>query len=160
MKTESPQFLPEADWLVYKSPYPDSGPGFVSDVPGSQSLRSKYFQKADKSLVGKAWFGPLAKGPPGHAHGGSQAALLDDAMGTAVWMLQIPVVAVNINIDFKKMLPLSTEVFVESRIEIQEGRKVFVAGRIYDDKGVEFATGKGLFLTLTDQQIEYITSKI
>lgn len=160
MKTTSiPSFFPEPDWLTYESTYPDSGPGFVSDVPGSQSLRSKYFQKIDKSLVGKAWFGPLAKGPPGYAHGGSQAALLDDAMGAAAWMIQLPVVAVNINIDFKKMLPLNTEVLVEARVEKQDGRKVYVQSRIYDQSGDEFATGKGLFLKLTDKQMELIASK-
>lgn len=158
--TKIPAFLPEPDWLPYVSPYPDTGPGFVSNVPGSESLRSKYFQKADLSLVGKAWFGSLAKGPPGHAHGGSQAALLDDAMGTVAWMQNIPVLAVNINIDFKKMLPLNLEVLVEAIIEKREGRKVFVVSRIFDESGAEFAIGKGLFLELKPEQMRSMISNI
>lgn len=154
-----PLFLKEPHWLEYISPYKNSEPSFVCDEPGHKGLRAKYFQSEDKSLIGKAWFGPLAKGPPEHAHGGSQAALLDDAMGTVAWMAEIPVLAVNIQIDFKKMLPLGREVFVEAKIEKREGRKVFTCGKIFDDQQI-YAQGKGLFLKLTSEQLDKLNPEL
>ena len=48
-----------------------------------------YFRTGpDRSLRAKVLFGPGTQGPPGHAHGGSMAAVLDEAMGGAAWMWQ------------------------------------------------------------------------
>ena len=44
--------------------------------------------------------GPPIEGPPGHAHGGSMAAVLDEAMGAAAWMEGHLVVAVRLATSF------------------------------------------------------------
>jgi acyl-coenzyme A thioesterase PaaI-like protein len=49
---------------------------FVSGEAGALSVR--YFRTEDRSVRAKAVFGSRTQGPPGFAHGGSMAALLDE----------------------------------------------------------------------------------
>ena len=52
---------------------------FISGNRESRAIRVHYYEKKSARLfAGRAWFGPETVGPPGHAHGGSQAALLDE----------------------------------------------------------------------------------
>lgn len=126
---------------------------FVSGPPDDQRLRVRYFQRlADNALVARAWFGPGAQGPPGHAHGGSMAAVLDEAMGMAAWLAGHQVVAARINVDFRRLLPLETVTCVETRITAVDGRKVRVTGRIVDDAGHPYAEGEGLFVRISPEQ--------
>src|SRR5258708_1464459 len=109
---------------------------FVSGDPEGDTLRVAYFRRAgDRRLVGRAWFGPGSAGPPGHAHGGSMAAVLDEAMGAAAWMAGHKVVAVQLDTSFRRMLPLGTDAWLEAWVERAEERKVWTAGRLFDDQG-------------------------
>ena len=59
---------------------------FVSSDKKSESLQVKYYlRKSDNHVIAYAWFGPKAEGPPNYAHGGSIAAVLDEAMGAVPW---------------------------------------------------------------------------
>src|SRR4051812_4632347 len=79
---------------------------FVSADPGGERLSVRYFHRErDNVLIARARFGPLSEGPPGHAHGGSMAALLDETMGLAAWFAGHMVVAAKLTMDFKKMIP-------------------------------------------------------
>lgn len=58
-------------------------------LQGHPDLRLAYYRNLEKDerghhvLLGRAFFGSAGcEGPPGHAHGGSMAAVLDEAMGT------------------------------------------------------------------------------
>ena len=79
-------------------PFSGSGGGsFVEGDPQGDRLRIRMFvRESDCRLLSKVWFGPQAEGPPGHAHGGSQAAILDHTMGVAAW---VAVVRVMFNLD-------------------------------------------------------------
>lgn len=122
---------------------------FVRDDGSSDRLRVRYFVRdEDKALRGKIWFGPATQGPPGHAHGGSMAAVLDDAMGVAAWVAGHMVVAAKIEIRFVSMLPLGTVALLEASVAEAEGRKVRTKAELRDDAGTVFATGEGLFIHL------------
>lgn len=82
-----------------------TGRSFVSGEPSGDRLRVRYYRRErDRALVGKIWFGPGAEGPPGHAHGGSMAAVLDEAMGAGAWLAGHAVVAAKLTINFRRML--------------------------------------------------------
>ena len=128
---------------------------FVSGDDNSDSLRVKYyFRKSDKHVIAYAWFGPKAEGPPNYAHGGSIAAVLDEAMGATPWANYISVVAATITIHFKEMLPLGTIATVECWIEKIEGRKVWTKGNI--TAGKVFAYGEGLYVMVPIEKFENI----
>ena len=78
-----PEVMAELGWKPFVPLALEGGQrSFVSGKPQSGLLRVHYFERqGDDAIVGRAWFGPGAAGPPGHAHGGSIAAVLDEAMG-------------------------------------------------------------------------------
>lgn len=86
------------------------------------------------------------QGPPGHAHGGVLAAILDEIMGTAAWHAGHMVLAANLNIDYRLPVPLGIELTAVGQITHQDGRKVFTRGEIKLPNGRGATVGKGLFI--------------
>ncbi len=114
-------------------------------------MRVEYFRRdADGALVGRVWFGPWCEGPPGHAHGGSMASALDDAIGKVGWLNGHRVVAAKIDVRFRRMLPLGTDARIEAWIDRVEGRKVHTRGRLLADDGAPYAEADGLFIELAE----------
>jgi acyl-coenzyme A thioesterase PaaI-like protein len=143
--------------LIPVDPFPRlaGGGAFVSGDPHSDRLRVRYFHRAsDDTLVAVVWFGPGTEGPPGHAHGGSVASALDEAMGGAAWYAGHPVVAARISVDFREMVPIGTEATIEARIEQVDGRKIRARGRMIGNDGQLYAEGEGLFIVLEHDQLE------
>ena len=113
-------------------------------------MRIRWYRRAaDEALIGKVWWGPGAQGPPGHAHGGSMAAVLDEALGSACWIAGQPAVAAELHTTFHEMLPLERVYTVEAWVERIEGRKIFTRGHIADHEGKRYTSATGLFVSLT-----------
>ena len=129
---------------------------FVSGEPDGDRLRCAYFRAADGTMTGRVWFGRGAEGPPGHAHGGSQAAVLDEVMGGNCWLQGHKVLAAQITIDFRKPLPLGTSAVIHTGVERVEGRKVWAFARICDLDGEVFSEGRGLFIVMKDALLKVI----
>lgn len=156
-----PAVRPEPDWKPVEPLRIEGGRGsFVTGEPEGDRLRVAYFRHGDEDhLVGRAWFGLGSQGPPGHAHGGAMAAVLDEAMGAAAWLAGLPVVAVNLNVDFLAMLPLGTDARFEAAVESVDGRKVRCRGRLHAGD-TEFATSTGLFLTLPEERFRALLDQV
>jgi len=150
-----PEVVPEDGWTPVEPPNLEGGRGsFVSGEPAEGRLRVCYFRRPeDERLVGRAWFGSGAEGPPAHAHGGAIAAVLDEAMGSAGWLAGYPVVAAHIEVDFRRMLPLGTDAFVEAWVESVDGRKVRVRGRLSGEDRELFSSASGLFVILDPERL-------
>lgn len=123
---------------------------FVSGEPEGDRYRVRYFRNADQALRARIWFGPETEGPPGHAHGGSMAAVMDEVLGLAAWAAGYPVVVGNLNVHFRNLLPLEQVVTVESEVLSAAGRKVMVRGRICSGDRV-YAEADCLCITIPDQ---------
>ncbi len=121
---------------------------FVSGDLTGKRFRMRYFRDQSKNLVARVWFGPEAEGPPGHAHGGSMAAVLDEVLGLAGWASGHAVVVGNLNISFRNLLPLQTVVQVESEVVSVKGRKIMVHGRIFGPDNVTYASAECLCITI------------
>lgn len=112
-----------------------------------------WVREGDGTLVGKIYFGAGAQGPPGHAHGGSMAAVLDEALGSACWVAGHSVVAAELTTSFRQMLPLGNVYSAEAWIEEVQGRKVHVRGHIIDDEAKIYAEGRGIFVVVGEERI-------
>ena len=100
-----PPLIGDPDWTPIPHPaLSGGGPTFLR-AQTAQGLQVAYFTSPEGHLKARAWFGPHTKGPPGHAHGGSMAALLDEVVGGAAWVAGHPVVAATLNVRFRAMLP-------------------------------------------------------
>ena len=106
-----------------------------------------------RPMHGRLWFGRNAAGPPGHAHGGAQAAVLDEAMGGVCWYNGYSVLAGEITVRFLKPLPLGFDTFVFAQIDGVAGRKLRVSADIAttnraDGERVVFARAHGTFIKI------------
>ena len=123
---------------------------FVSGEPEGNRYRVRYYKNQDHELRARIWFGPETEGPPGHAHGGSMAAVLDEVLGLAAWAAGYPIVVGNLNVSFRNLLPLKQVVTVESEIVSAEGRKVMVHGRICSGETI-YASAECLCITIPEK---------
>ena len=155
-----PTLKPEPGWQEFDIPAElGFGPSFVSGEADTDRLRVCYFvQSDDRRLVGKAWFGPGTQGPPGHAHGGSISALLDEAMGISAWVAGYAVVAARITVNFREMLPLGTEVQFAAGIAGVDGRKILTEGRLFGSDGTRFADADALFIQIDRKRFHQMVS--
>jgi acyl-coenzyme A thioesterase PaaI-like protein len=129
---------------------------FVSGDRTGHRFRVRYYRVGQSAhLLGKILFGAGAQGPPGHVHGGAMAAILDEAMGGVAWMGGHPVVAANLEVAFRRMLPLSTPCVVEAEIVAVDGRKITTRGTVRDRDGTAvFSEGTALFIVLDERHLQ------
>jgi len=147
--TEIPELAGAPGWSNFDAPaLVGDSLRFVSGDPTGERFRVRYYRNVDGALVARVWFGPETEGPPGHAHGGAIAAVLDEVLGLAAWAAGYAIVVGKLNIHFQKLLPLRTVVQVDSSIVSAEGRKILVRGRIHGPDGLTFAEADCLCITL------------
>jgi acyl-coenzyme A thioesterase PaaI-like protein len=138
----------EPGWVEFDAPsLVGNSLRFVSGEPDGNRFRTRYYRDAEQHLHARIWFGPGTEGPPGHAHGGSIAAVMDEALGLAAWAAGYPIVVGNLNVSFRAMLPIKKVVTLESQVVSVEGRKVMVHGRLFCKETV-YAEGQCLCITI------------
>jgi uncharacterized protein (TIGR00369 family) len=87
-------------------------------------------------------------GPPGHAHGGIIATILDEAMGKVNKLRQVVALTSEITINYLKPVPLNKALRVESREVKVKGRRHINMAEILNQKGEVLARGRGLFIAI------------
>ncbi len=147
---EEPDLSPEDGWTEIQLAQRLAGcRSFVSDDPEQDRLRVRYFcRDTDEAIVGRAWFGPGAEGPPGHAHGGSLAAVLDEALGAAVWAAGHAVLTGELTVKYLRAMPLGTVATIETWLSSVNGRKVVAGGHLIGDSGVIHCRAESTFVKL------------
>ena len=162
MSSDLTQWLNDEEngWKRVTLPHMVIGDSFVAGKPDDQRLQVRYFQdEGNRQLKGRVWFGPGTQGPPGHAHGGSIAAVLDEAMGGAAWLAGHTVVAAEITISYREMLPLETRCVIAARVVAVDGRKVRAEAEVKDHGGRVYATARGLFITLDQSKFREMAER-
>ena len=125
---------------------PEHGSCFIcgSENPHNVGLR---WYIDEKGVVSSEFTLTLAQqGPPGHAHGGLSAAVLDEVMGAAVWQAGYTVAAAKIEVDYRKPVPLEKSIKTKGYITRRHGRKIYARGEIYLEDGTLLVESKGLFV--------------
>ena len=129
-----------------KRQVPSHGWCFVCGTENPQSIGITMFVDDHGVLTSEFTLTKSQQGPPGYAHGGASAALLDEAMGLVVWAAGYKVAAVNIDINYHKPLPLETQLILESRVTQIDKRKVFSTGEIKLQDGTVMVSGRGIYV--------------
>lgn len=145
----TPEFQAPEGWIP--APFPRNfgrGRSFVSgDLTGDRLIVHYFSQQDSPVLRALVWFGLGAEGPPGHAHGGSMAAVLDEGMGFSAWHAGYPVVAATITVNFRQKLPLGVIHGVACGVDRVDNKKIYTRGRIYNLQSDEvYADATGLFI--------------
>jgi uncharacterized protein (TIGR00369 family) len=129
---------------------PEHGWCYVCGKQNPKSMGVTWNLMEDRSISTKVTLGLSQQGPPGYAHGGASAALLDEAMGSAVWSAGHQVVSVNLQVNYKKPLPLETPVWVNAKIDNIEGRVIYASSTISLEDDTILVTGNGVYVEAPD----------
>lgn len=140
---------------------PEHGPCFICGSENPKGLGIRWYVGDDGSITTKVTLELSEQGPPGHAHGGALAAILDEIMGTAAWHAGFMVLAANLNVDFRLPVPLGVPLTVVGMVTGQEGRKVYTQADIRLPDGQVATAGKGLFVEarqmfVSDEDSEFV----
>jgi uncharacterized protein (TIGR00369 family) len=104
-------------------------------------------QEARRSS-GKFVLGPRYAGGAGFAHGGIIAVLLDEAMGKISKLTEERAVTAELNIEYRKPVPVDAEIVVSGWQEDAQGRNRLRVAEIHDSRGNLLARGRGRFVVV------------
>ena len=117
------------------------------DNPEGMHLKFRFDERG-----GRAWCAfrlPLRfQGPPGHAHGGIIATILDEAMGKVNKLRSVIAVTKTMEVEYLKLVPLRKRLIVEGRERSVRGRKHVNVAQILNEKGEVLARSRGLFIAI------------
>ena len=105
-----------------------------------------HFPPGSVLIFSEFQFTRAQQGPPGHAHGGASASVIDEAMGASVWQSGYRALLAHYELDYKLPVPLNAPVRVEAWVEKVDGRKVYARGRLLLANGEVAVSGSGLYL--------------
>jgi uncharacterized protein (TIGR00369 family) len=97
---------------------------------------------------GKFMLGPRFAGGAGFAHGGIIAVLLDEAMGKISKLSDERAVTAELNIEYRKPVPVDAQIVVSGWQEDEKGRNRFRVAEIHDAQGNLLARGRGRFVVV------------
>jgi uncharacterized protein (TIGR00369 family) len=122
------------------------------DNPEGMRLKFAYNEKRN-GFVCRFRLGKRFSGPPGHAHGGIIATILDEAMGKVNKLHQVIALTSQMTVNYLKPVPLDQPLRVESRELRVKGRKHVNVAEILNSKDEVLARGKALFIAIDPQKM-------
>jgi uncharacterized protein (TIGR00369 family) len=115
--------------------------------PDGMRLKFAYDEKLG-GFVSRFRLTKRFSGPPGHAHGGIIATILDEAMGKVNKLRQVVALTSQMTVNYLKPVPLNQLLRVESRELRVRGRRHVNVAEILDSKDQVLARGKALFVAI------------
>jgi uncharacterized protein (TIGR00369 family) len=106
-----------------------------------------------KSFACQFELGNRFAGPPGHAHGGIIATVLDEAMGKANKLKNKVALTRRMEVDYLRPVPLGQPLVVVGSVVRMTGRALYNRGEIRDAKGTLLARSRGKFLVIDAEKM-------
>lgn len=103
---------------------------------------------------GRFVLGPNYAGGGGFAHGGIIAVVLDEAMGKISKLTDEKAVTAEMNLAYRKPVPVDKEITVEGWQEEEKGRNRFRVGEIRDTQGNLLARATARFVVVDAKHFE------
>lgn len=122
-------------------------------------LRLRFFVDQEHTIVCRVRLAKRFEGPPGHAHGGVIATLLDEAMSKANRQFGVLAMTRQMEVEYLKPVPLGTRLLLTGRHAGAEGRKHRCEAELANEDGVVLARGKALFIEVTPEQLQRASAR-
>jgi uncharacterized protein (TIGR00369 family) len=106
-----------------------------------------------RSYVCEFELGAQFGGPPGHAHGGIIATILDEAMGKANKLKGKIALTRRLEVDYLCPVPLDQPLVAEGRVSLMRGRALYNQAELRSAAGVVLARSRGKFLTIDAEKM-------
>jgi uncharacterized protein (TIGR00369 family) len=121
----------------------------------SAGLHLKFFIDEEGRVLCRFRLSAQFQGPPGHAHGGIIATLLDEAMSKANRRRNITAMTRHMSIDYLRPVPLLSDLLLEgwSESDVDSGRKHRCSAELRDASGTVLASGTGIFVEVTAEML-------
>jgi acyl-coenzyme A thioesterase PaaI-like protein len=87
-------------------------------------------------------------GPPGHAHGGIIATILDEAMGKVNNAGKMTAVTHEMTVEYRKLVPLGKPLIAEGWQQSAKGRIFVNVAELRSPEGEVLARSKGIFVAV------------
>jgi uncharacterized protein (TIGR00369 family) len=111
-------------------------------------LRLKFFTDPDHNIVCRLRLARRFAGPPGHAHGGILATLLDEAMSKSNRARGIVAMTRHLEVQYFRPVPLGAPLTLTARHVEAHGRAHHCEAEIADESGAVLASGKAVFVSV------------
>ena len=117
-------------------------------------MRLKFFFDEEKRLTWCRFrLGRRYQGPPGHAHGGIIATILDEAMGKVNKLRSVVALTRSMEVEYLKPVPLGKPLLVEGTERVVRGRKHINVAEIRDQNGTPLARARGIFIAVDPERM-------
>jgi uncharacterized protein (TIGR00369 family) len=122
---------------------------FICGLKNSSGLQASFYETEQGELI--ATFVPTLEHQsyPGRLHGGLASAILDETMGRAILVgndKEIWGLTIELNVTYKKPIPLGVELKVVARISEENSRFFHGTGEIVLPDGEVAVIGRGKYL--------------
>ncbi|MGB9032711.1 MAG: PaaI family thioesterase [Acidobacteriaceae bacterium] len=122
---------------------------FGCGLENPTGLRLKFFVDPDKNVVCHFRLARRFAGPPGHAHGGIIATLLDEAMSKSNRARGILAMTRHLEVQYLRPVPLGQPLTLTARHLDTHGRRNHTEAQLADASGQILASAKAVFVSVT-----------
>ena len=126
--------------------------GCGKNNPDGMRLKFSY-DEAGKRFLCRFRLTKRFTGPPGHAHGGIIATILDEAMGKVNKIHNVIALTSEISVQYLKPVPLGKPLRVESHEVSVRGRRHINAAAILNQRGDVLARSRGTFIAVDAEKM-------
>lgn len=121
--------------------------GCGKDNPDGMHLEFE-FDEAKHQAVCELVLSKRYQGPPGHAHGGIIATILDEAMGKVNKLRSVIALTKRMEVQYLKPVPLGKELTIVGFEKSLNGREHLNGAEIRNADGEVLARSEGLFIAI------------
>lgn len=127
---------------------------FGCGLENRTGLRLHFFTDADNNIVCHLRLAPRFAGPPGHAHGGIIATLLDEAMSKSNRARGIMAMTRQLEVQYLRPVPLGVPLTLTAQYTGANGRRNHTDAQLADASGQILATAKAVFVTVRPEVLQ------
>jgi uncharacterized protein (TIGR00369 family) len=139
---------------VHGKPKPRKNHCFGCGHDNPQGMRLKFSLDEDsRQAICHFKLSRKYTGPPGHAHGGIIATILDEAMGKVNKFRNVLALTGSMEIKYLKPVPLGKQLTVTAKEQSVDGRRHINLAEISNEKGETLARSTATFIAIDPEQM-------
>src|SRR5215472_9648352 len=141
-----PKAKPLHGHVTHNHPKSPQNHCFACGKSNSHGMHLKFFiDEAERIAVCKVKLTRRYQGPPGHAHGGIIATILDEAMGKVNKLSNVVALTRSMNVEYLRPVPLGKQLTVIGHAQSVAGRQYINVAEITGEQGEVLARSTGTF---------------